>query len=164
MKKNAGMSLLEVILAITLLSIVAPSLFVIFFSNVNLCKRVEMRTSIRQVADDVRSFIQLTDYSGIRSIADGGDLLAIREVEENGLLVREFIKNGGDDFPCDFAARLEVMNSVANGAEEQCAIPLRCRIYHVKQKKLSEKNRGTFGKKLQPKFDAEYSMFLVKNM
>jgi hypothetical protein len=162
------MSLLEVVLAVTLLAIVAPLLFAIFYSNANLSKSLETQSLMRQIADDMRTFVHLADYGGINSMASGGDLLAIREVEdENGLLVRKFVKNdGAKAFSGDFVTRVEIMNRGAeyNGEQERCAIPLRCRVFHVKRRKSLGGESGALGKKYPLKFDAEYSTFLVKNM
>ncbi|MDR2737568.1 MAG: type II secretion system GspH family protein [Puniceicoccales bacterium] len=165
MRTNRGFSLLETVFAITLLAVIVPTLFGIFFANANLSKNLLMQAKMRETAGDMEAFIKLSDYDSIYNMAKNGELLAIEEVEEDGFLTRNFVKYGSvsDKSKCKFVAKLELIDSVGgNGflsdAVAACAIPLQCKVYHVKSYHQNRANS-----KAQPRYDMEYSMFFEKN-
>jgi hypothetical protein len=164
MKRNRGLSLLEIIFAVTLLAAIIPTLFGVFFANANLSRNLHMQAKMREAASDVKSFVKLADYNSVFNIVKNNELLAIEEVDDNGLLTRNFVKYAAmaDKSKCNFVAKLEFAratsaNSASNAIDEY-SIPLQCKIYHVKSRGRNAVDAGT-----PPKHDMEFSLFFEKN-
>ncbi|MDR1433147.1 MAG: hypothetical protein LBI61_02285 [Puniceicoccales bacterium] len=164
-KENEGVSLLEVVLALALLAVVGPSLFGIFFANANLSKKLSLQMRLEETADDVKSFLKLGDYGDVYNLAKDGAVLAIEEVVDgDGFCVRRFVRGEmiENRDACSFAAKFEFADCDAKvmlgrGACETCAIPLRCKIYHVGPRK------PILAETLPEISDAECDMVFVKN-
>jgi hypothetical protein len=168
MKKNEGMSLFEIVSSLALLVIIVPIFFGLFFANVRLSGGLSTKADMRETANDVQSFIKLSNYDRVYDLAKTHELLAIEEVEEAGLLSRKFVKcdSLGRNARCNFVAKFELADlnegsAFRSGKDEVAAIPLRCKIYHVKsaRQNLSAKDVPQFSKLC----DGEYDLLLVKN-
>jgi hypothetical protein len=162
------MSLLEIVLSMTLLVVVVPTIFALFFTNAGLSQKLSLDVEMEDVADDVKSFVKLSNYDYISELAKNNATIAVCETEEDcGICARKFEKM--ESFPsaddCNFVAKFEFADcdcadetALAGAVSETCAIPLRCEILHVKAKK-----RAVTTEKLPMVVDATHAMFLVKN-
>ncbi|MDR1891256.1 MAG: prominin family protein, partial [Puniceicoccales bacterium] len=92
MKKCAGVSLLEIVLSITLLAVISPVLFGIFFSNANLSQNLGAQVTMKETANDVKSFVKLANYDSIYDLIKNQEIIGIEEVEEDGIVTRKFTK------------------------------------------------------------------------
>lgn len=165
MKVNRGISLLEIVFAITLLAVIVPTIFGMFFSNSSVSKNLSMRAKMREAADDAKSFIRLSDYNSVHDIVRNSELFAIEEIDDDGLLTRNFVKyeSIGDKSKCNFVAKFEVIDSpdgakLSADASTDCSIPLQCKVYHIKRR-----NQSLMAKNEQLKYDMEYGLFIEKN-
>jgi hypothetical protein len=154
------MSLLEVVMALTLLVALAPIFFGIFSSHATVANNLSTAARMREAAQDMKSFVRLTNYGRINDLASGGGLLVVRDIDDRDFPMRDFVSSdgssGGD---CEFAVKLEFVdtdNRIGDG--DPCAIPLRCRIFHLKSRRQSPTVA-----KLREISDMEYSTFVVKN-
>ncbi|MDR1528488.1 MAG: hypothetical protein LBS22_02795 [Puniceicoccales bacterium] len=164
MKKCRGISFLEIIFAITLLAIISPVLFGIFFANANLSRNLAAQATLKEIAEDVKSFIKLANYDSVYDLIKSREPVGIEEVEEDEMVRRKFIKyeSTGDKAAYKFIVKFELayVNSktMPNDVTETCALPLKCEIYRLKS------NEQTYsGKKPTEPFGAEYTMFIAKN-
>jgi hypothetical protein len=158
------MSLLEIIFAITLLAIISPILFGIFFANANLSKDLTAQTTMKEIAEDVKSFIRLTDYASLCDLIKNRESIGIEEVEEDGMMMRKFTKYGSikDRAACKFIAKFELVyvgdKATLTDVTETCILPLKCEIRHLKSNEQTHPP-----KKLAESFGAKYTMFITKN-
>ncbi|MDR2776973.1 MAG: hypothetical protein LBB17_02930 [Puniceicoccales bacterium] len=164
MKKCRGISFLEIIFAITLLAIISPVLFGIFFANANLSQNLTVQTTMKEIAEDVKSFVKLANYDSLCDLINSRKPTGIEEIEEEGMVRRKFIKceSMKDRVACKFIAKFELVH-VGNGVTptdttETCVLPLKCEIYRLKSNEQTH-----FDKKLAESFWAEYTMFIAKN-
>jgi hypothetical protein len=161
MKKSVGISFLEIVLAMTLLATTAPIFFGIFFTNVNWSTDLSTRRRLLETANDVRSFVRLSDYETLFDLTKNSSILAIREVDEDEMLVRDFIPLNSEKCNCDFVVQFEPSNNdktAMMNASTTCAFPLKCKISHVKHK-----SHGISKETLSSICDARYDILLVKN-
>lgn len=164
MKKCGGMSFLEIIFAITLLAIISPILFGIFFANTNLSRNLTAQTTMKEIAEDVKSFIRLADYASLCDLVKNRESIGIEEVEEDGMVGRKFMKYESikDRAACKFIAKFELAyvdnKSTLTDVSETCVLPLKCEIYRLKSNERTHPD-----KKLTESFGAEYTMYMVKN-
>jgi hypothetical protein len=168
MKRNGGTSLFETVSALTLFALVVPVFLGLFFANVRLSGSLSSKADMRETANDVQSFVKLSNYDSVYDLAKNHELLAIEEVEESGLLSRKFVKYDslGRDSKYNFVTKFELADldgesALHAGKNETAGIPLRCRIYHVKsaRRNLSGQDGPQFSKLC----DGEYDLLLVKN-
>jgi competence protein ComGC len=163
-KKCRGISFLEIIFAITLLAIISPILFGIFFVNANLSQNLTVQTAIKEIAEDVKSFIKLANYDSLYDLVKNRESIGIAEVEEDGMVRRKFIKCEPieDGAACKFIAKFEwayVDNrAMPTDASETCVLPLKCEIYRLKSNEQVHSH-----KKLAESSGGEYTMFIAKN-
>ncbi|MDR1401434.1 MAG: type II secretion system GspH family protein [Puniceicoccales bacterium] len=162
MKKNEGMSLLEIVLAITLFAILIPSIFGIFFANADLASKLSAHTHAKETAADIRSFVKLSTYENIYNLTQNNELLTVEEIDEDGIFMRNFI-SGGTPKANDLIARFEFVDLSGRIPEnsdvaETCALPLKCEIYRVKSRE-----KPTTIHSLQQTCGLEYVTFIVKN-
>jgi hypothetical protein len=163
-KKCRGTSFLEIIFAITLLAIISPILFGIFFANTNLSQNLTAQTTMKEIAEDVKSFIKLIDYASLYDLIKNRKFIGIEEVEEDGMMRRKFIKYESikNRAACKFFAKFELAymsnNVVSTDVTETCVLPLKCEIFHLKSNEQTHPD-----KKLAESFGAEYTMFIAKN-
>jgi competence protein ComGC len=160
-KKCRGISFLEIIFAITLLAIISPILFGIFFANANLSQNLTAQTTMEEIVEDVKSFVKLANYDSLYDLVKNQESIGIEEVEEEGTIRRKFIKYESmkDRVACKFIAKFELIH-VGNGvtptdATETCVLPLKCEIYRLKSNEQTDKLAESLG--------AEYTMFVAKN-
>jgi hypothetical protein len=163
-KKCRGTSFLEIIFAMTLLAIISPILFGIFFANTNLSRNLTAQTTMKEIAEDVKSFIKLADYASLYDLIKNREFIGIEEVEEDGMMRRKFIKYESIEgrTSCKFIAKFELAyvsnKGMPTDVTETCVLPLKCEIFHLKS------NKQTYpAKKLVESFGAEYTMFIAKN-
>ncbi|MDR2778810.1 MAG: hypothetical protein LBB16_00785 [Puniceicoccales bacterium] len=154
---------MEIIFAITLLAIIAPVLFGIFFANADLSQNLIARTTMREVANDIKSFVMLANYDSIYDLAKNQEIIVIDEIEEDGIVTRKFTKHElrKDRTTPKFVARFELIGInkiVPTDVTETCVIPLKCEIYHLKPT-----NQMRPDKKFAETFDWQHTMFIAKN-
>jgi hypothetical protein len=162
-KKCRGTSFLEIIFAITLLAMISPILFGIFFANTNLSRNLTAQTTMKEIAEDVKSFIRLADYASIYNLIKNQESIGIEEVEEDGMVRRKFVKYESikDEAACKFIAKFELVHmgkAMPTDATETCVLPLKCEICRLKSNEQTHPDR-----KLTKSFGAEYTMFIAKN-
>jgi hypothetical protein len=163
-KKCQGTSFLEIIFAITLLAIISPVLFGIFFANANLSQNLTFQMTMKEIAEDVKSFIKLANYDSIYDLTKNRESIGIEEVKEGGMIRRKFMKYESikGKAACKFIAKFELAHVdnrvISTDATETCVLPLKCEIYRLKSREQTHSD-----KKLAESFGAEYTMFIAKN-
>jgi hypothetical protein len=158
------MSLLEIIFAITLLAIISPILFGIFFANANLSKDLIAQRTMKENAEDVKSSIRLTDYASLCDVIENRESIGIEEVKEDGMIRSKLTKYGSvtERAARKFIAKFELVyvddKATLTDVTETDILTLKC---EIRQLKSDEQTHSP--KKLAESFGAEYIMFITKN-
>lgn len=156
-RNTSGMTLLEIMLSITIIGICIPFIFGILFTTNTIKSRIAAYNDIKNIKNDIISFIKLTSFETIYDVLNDETVILIDEQHDPELSFHNFtiskfhdIKESHPRYLCRlFPFNEHGKKSDLSDMNTLCALQMWCKIYKINgclsndiQKTLSEKSKA----------------------
>lgn len=163
-KKN-GMTVLEIMLSITIIGICTPFIFGILFTTNTIKTKTTSYNDIKNIKNDIISFIKLTPFEMVYQVVNNGDIILIEEkhcpeLSFNDFTISKFpdAKNTQPQYICRlFPFDNNDKESDQSDINKLCALQMWCGIY-----KVNKYSTANLQKILQEQSNADILFPIVK--
>ena len=145
-KNKNGMTLLEIMLSITIIGICIPFIFGILFTTNTIKSRIAAYNDIKNIKNDIISFIKLTPFETIYDVLNDETVILIDEQHDQELSFHNFTISKFQDikeshprylcrlFPFDGNGKKSDMSDI----NKLCALQMWCGIYKINRHSLTD--------------------------
>jgi hypothetical protein len=118
------------------------------FSDANLSQNVGAQVTMKETANDLKSFGKSSNYDSIYDLIKNQEIIGIREIKEDGIVTRKFTKYESikDKKACKFVAKFELIRTnnktIPANVTETCILLLKCEIYDLKSNKQAHLDKN----------------------
>lgn len=134
-----GMTLLEIMLSITIVGICIPFIFGILFTSNTIKTKIASYNDIKNIKNDIISFIKLTPFETIYHVLNDGDIIWIEEQHDpelsfHDVTISKFpnVKNTHPQYICRlFPFDNNDKESDMSDINKLCTLQMWCSIYKI---------------------------------